>query len=230
MESKPNFYAIIPADVRYNQNLTANAKLLYGEITALCNTTGECWAGNEYFAELYSVSIDSVSRWINSLKREGFIDVEIDALAGNKRSVTLSAKMPRPIRKNVETLSAKMPRPIRKNVDPIYENTTINNTINNTPNSKSDALTFLRTNYPIRFEQEFLMQTAKEFKNKTDENKFLQDFIDEVEIKKIDYGPGLFNFLKKYARNWINYRANSPINKLTTDHEKRTNPNHGQSF
>lgn len=40
---QPNYYAIIPACVRYAK-IKANAKLLYGEITALANKTGECYA------------------------------------------------------------------------------------------------------------------------------------------------------------------------------------------
>ena len=72
----PAYWAVIPANVRYS-NLKANSKLLYGEISALTHKEGFCWATNKYFAELYSVSKNTISLWINQLKNHGFIHVEI---------------------------------------------------------------------------------------------------------------------------------------------------------
>lgn len=72
------YYAIIPASVRYDKNLTPNAKLLYGEITALCNEKGFCWATNRYFAEIFNVSRNSISKWINSLVKLGYIQLISD--------------------------------------------------------------------------------------------------------------------------------------------------------
>ena len=71
------YYAVIPASVRYNKNLKPAEKLLYGEISALCNKEGYCFAKNRYFAELYSVSQSSVSRWISNLTKLGFLEVQI---------------------------------------------------------------------------------------------------------------------------------------------------------
>ena len=74
---EPAYYAIIPADVRYDSRLAPNAKLLYGEITSLCNSKGFCWANNRYFSELYKVRIETVSIWINSLIKYGYIESKI---------------------------------------------------------------------------------------------------------------------------------------------------------
>jgi len=74
---KPNYYSILPAEVRYNNNLTANEKLLYSEITALTGKTGECWASNEYFATLYNVTIRSIQRMISDLKKEQLIEIQL---------------------------------------------------------------------------------------------------------------------------------------------------------
>ena len=69
----PTYYAIIPADVRYDKDLRPNEKLLYGEITALSDKHGYCWATNRYFAELYEVTPKCVSKWINHLIEKGYL-------------------------------------------------------------------------------------------------------------------------------------------------------------
>ena len=69
----PNYYAITPAEVRYDNNLKPNEKLLYGEITALTNKKGYCWATNKYFADLYGVKKNTVSKWMSNLEKNGYI-------------------------------------------------------------------------------------------------------------------------------------------------------------
>ena len=116
MKEKPNYYAIIPANVRYS-NLKPNAKLLYGEITALSNKLGYCFASNTYFADLYSVSKNTVSRWLSDLKKLGFINIMIERDKNNQITKRIIG-----IVKNVDT-------PIDEKVK--VNNTSINTTSNN---------------------------------------------------------------------------------------------------
>jgi hypothetical protein len=74
--TKPNYFAIIPADVRYNKELPDKAKLLYAEITCLCNFRGNCWATNEYFARLYEVNTETISRNIQLLEKHKLIRIK----------------------------------------------------------------------------------------------------------------------------------------------------------
>ena len=81
---KPNYYAILTSEVRYNENLTPNAKLLYAEITALINMNGECFARNKYFADLYGKSKTTISKWVSELVKEGFVEVKLTYKEGSK--------------------------------------------------------------------------------------------------------------------------------------------------
>ena len=38
----PNFYSIIPADLRYDRRLKASEKIFFSEISALTNVYGYC--------------------------------------------------------------------------------------------------------------------------------------------------------------------------------------------
>lgn len=70
---KNNYYTILPARVRYDKDIVPQAKLLFSELTVLSDKQGYCWASNAYFANLYGVDKLTVSRWINQLKKKGYI-------------------------------------------------------------------------------------------------------------------------------------------------------------
>lgn len=84
VRDRPNYYAIIPAKVRYDKNLTPNAKLLYAEITALSNKYGYCYATNQYFENLYGVSKQSISNWLSQLEKNHYIKRELIYKEGGK--------------------------------------------------------------------------------------------------------------------------------------------------
>ena len=77
-EIKSNYYAIIPAVVRYDNELTDKAKLLYGEITCLSSKEGYCFATNNYFAKLYRCTTRSIQNTISKLQERGYIRVIIE--------------------------------------------------------------------------------------------------------------------------------------------------------
>ena len=127
------YFAIIPANVRYDKSVPDGAKLLYGEITSLCDKDGYCHATNQYFADLYGKSRDTISRWMSLLSKAGHIRYIVDSAAGNSRKIWLaqhvisarekaSENTPDPIGKNADTLSAKMPQPIGKNAATLGKN------------------------------------------------------------------------------------------------------------
>lgn len=141
-KEQPSYYSIIPATVRYDKNLKANEKLLYGEITALTNKNGYCWAENSYFAELYKMNKLTVSRWISNLEKQGYIKTVLEYSKGTKQvakryiyisDTPISKKINRYEQKSQEGIDEKINTPIDENVKEVLINTTsTNNTsINN---------------------------------------------------------------------------------------------------
>lgn len=84
MMENPGFWAVIPAQVRYDPKLPPNAKLLYAEISALTNANGYCWASNAWFAERFDMQPKSVSALIGKLAKAGYIVVETDTNQSNE--------------------------------------------------------------------------------------------------------------------------------------------------
>ena len=141
MNETPNYYAIIPANVRY-ADLKPNAKLLYGEITALSNKHGFCFASNKYFAELYKVNKNTISSWISDLKNYGFITVKIERNVNNqitKRCIGILKKMDNPIHEKLK-----------------YNNTSINTTSNNISIKEKFLNDVMLFDYPIEMKLDFI--------------------------------------------------------------------------
>ena len=185
---EPNFYAVIPATVRYDNDLIPNAKLLYGEISAMCSVEGYCWAENLYFAQLYKVSLFTISRWISKLESNGHIRTVLNKKEGNKRKIFLQ--------NNAKKVLTKSARPIDEKRKSIYEN----NTINNTENREITALAFLEKNFPSQYEV-LVMQFKKQI---NDFVKFTAMFEATVEMEKLEYDLSVLSGrFKKFAFNWI---------------------------
>ena len=129
---KPSYYAILEADVRYDEDLKANEKLLYAEITALSDRKGCCWAMNGYFADLFDVTKQTVSAWISRLVDKGYLDRKIirdDRKRIKKRVLTPIKKKDNRYKENKGEVLRKKDIPIKKKAK--ENNTSINTTSTN---------------------------------------------------------------------------------------------------
>ena len=137
---KPSYFAILTADVRYDKTLKPLARLLYAEITALCNKEGYCWSSNQYFADLYEVDPKTVSNWIGQLKTKGYITVQLEYKEGTKQVLKRYIRINKGgMDEIMDTLPIKkwVPSPQNNGYPPhkiMEDNKTINNTFNNTTN------------------------------------------------------------------------------------------------
>ncbi len=186
--TKKSYYAVIPAFVRYDSELTPNAKLLYGEITALCNEKGYCFASNKYFADLYSVKTRSITDWISQLKDKGYIKLKL-LYKENSKEV-----------KSREIYITNFREVSQKNTPPIENNHQVNNIIynnNNTVNNKSKEYSdiVLKSFEPIC--NLFPPQTRP--KTQAEKNAWL-DCIDKLE--RLDgYSPRKVYFISQKVRS-----------------------------
>jgi len=225
MNETPNYYAIIPANVRYNNSIQQGAKLLYGEITALSNKTGCCWAGDQYFMGLYKVSQATIQRWLTSLEKNGYIDRTVKYKDGSKeiekRYIRINAY---PILKNENTYTQKCEYPILKNEQ--ENNTSINN-INTRANSTLESdFEKLWKLYPKKIGKKAALaaykRAMKRKKNPTT-NKQIQDGI--IAYKRIIANSGTDRQFIKDGSTFFNQEAWNDylevIREEQDDHEAR---------
>jgi len=121
MNSKPKFFAILTANVRY-ADISDFAKILYAEISAMTNVSGYCFASNKYFADLFNKSEQTIKVSISKLKKHNFVRCEyVPHPNGTRRKIYLLEINPQ--YKNVPTVQ-KCTEGGYKNVH--HNNTSIN--------------------------------------------------------------------------------------------------------
>lgn len=223
-----SYYAIIPANVRYDKDLIDGAKLLYGEITALCNEKGYCWANNSYFAELYGVSKVTISKWINQLVDNGYIQSDIIYKEGTKEILNRYLRIVYdPIKENFNT-------PIKEKFKD--NNTLFNNTVNNTKEyiPYSEIINYLNEKSEKNYKHT-ASATKKLIKARWNEGHRLDDFKKVIDIccsnwKGKEFGNGqkgdmylrpstLFNGKFNERLNWSMQKSNEiPANNDRYDY------------
>ena len=200
MTDQPSYYSIITANVRYDNRLTDSEKLLFAEITSLSNKYGYCTASNGYFAKLYGVVKETISRRISNLSKYGYLNIEI-IKEGNE----VKQRKVYPMTQSSIPIDAKINTPIDNSVNtPIDANVKENNTsINNTSiNRDRDEISMLFREISNELEviqnplkAELLEQSIKSFK----ENKIGIVGVAINYCKKNNKGIG---YLIKILENW----------------------------
>ncbi|MGZ1628715.1 conserved phage C-terminal domain-containing protein [Staphylococcus argenteus] len=186
MTDQPSYYSIITANVRYDNRLTDSEKLLFAEITSLSNKYGYCTASNGYFATLYNVVKETISRRISNLTNFGYLKIEI-------------------IKEGNEVKQRKM-YPLTQTSIPIDANvkeniTSINNTSNNNIN-RIDILSGNPTRIPYKEIIDYLNEkTGKKFSHKSKANqKLIQARFNEDNSKE-DFFTVIDNMTAQWKGN-----------------------------
>lgn len=187
---KPSFYSFLTADVRYDPRLKnhADEKILFSEITALSNKYGYCSASNGYFAKNYDRPKQTISKWINHLKKLGYLKIEVvkdgKQIVGRKMFAITT-----PVNANVNTpINVDDDRGI--NVDVKDNTTSINTTSSNkkTPRPKHKKRVYDKESDYYKLSEFFISQIKKNNPNFKDPNiqKWSDDFRRIVEVDHRD--------------------------------------------
>ncbi|HDT7988113.1 TPA: helix-turn-helix domain-containing protein [Enterococcus faecalis] len=200
MNEHRGFYAIIPAIVRYDNQLNGNAKLLYGELTALANERGYCWATNQYFASLYNVSKRTIISWMKQLEKRKYIKIQVfykpDSKIVDRRHIYIlpfptDTEFYTPSEENFITYGKNLHEGGEENFTTPGEenftenNTLFNNTENNTKNKKNSVEP--SSTMPELFEKVWKTYPKKTNKKKARE-QFLKKFKTEEDLEPFKKG------------------------------------------
>lgn len=205
IEQQANYYAVIPAPVRYNKKLKYPERLLYGEITALSNRYGYCFASNKYFASLYDVVPETVSRWISHLKECGYIDVNIIKNENNQiieRRIYIIDKI-----NNTYCLNNQYPSCV-KNQEGIDKKVKHNNI-----NNKIDRLFYYVIKNEIENYKEFNINERKEFIKNIETLEL--NYNEEITKNMAEENKSKIKIILFFVADMVKHKKIIPINTYT---------------
>lgn len=194
----PNYYAVIPASVRYSKKLASLDKLMYGEITCLTNYKGYCWATNNYFSNLYGRSKGTISRSINNLLNFNFIKVTIIRDGNNVER--------RLIRIKEIGLIKNIKPPTQKSLGGVVKNDYYNTKKNNKKNKKNNT-NDIKKDKEVLFEQFWEAYNFKKSRKLCLE-KFMNlslDVCKKCVVAAKEYSDSITDLsFKKHPGTWLN--------------------------
>lgn len=245
MEIKPSYFSIIPANVRYDNELKDKAKLLFSEITCLANCLGYCIASNEYFAELYSVSGETISRLIKQLEDKGYIKITYEKRGAQvtRRLIFLSSEL--------QNCQSSIDEIVNRTVDENVKdnNTSINNNIYNNNIVHQAAQHTSKKEINKAFEELWSLYPSKKGKGNISDSKkkelyqigiehlkrAIQRYIDYVEqTRKNGFALEYKNGSTFFKTGYVDYLDENYVEETTkittTNNSKNIKPNKFHNF
>lgn len=74
----------MPSEILINNKLSDKEKIILSMIIYLSKDKGYCFATNNYFSDILNVTVVSISRIINSLKKKSYIKINMNYKSNSK--------------------------------------------------------------------------------------------------------------------------------------------------
>lgn len=203
-----NYYTIIPAEVRFCEDLSSSEILFYGDISSLTNDKGYCFASNDFMSEKFNVSKKTISTWISKLEKLGFIKSTLIYKENSKqvkeRRIYINQKNSKPDVAEVVEVEKPKPKVIKdtkNDVDILFE----------------ELKEIFYKHYPSATNKLTTKQTKEKLKNLVSKQKEIKIGLDNyLKFNKknnteVKYIKGLAVFLNQEV--YLDYQQTSQENK-----------------
>lgn len=77
-------FIIVPDFIIDDLSIPDGEKLLFGEIASNSLEKGFCWFSNKYLMQRFHIGERTASRWVNDLRKKGYITIEIVKRTGSE--------------------------------------------------------------------------------------------------------------------------------------------------